>query len=78
MKVLVMHVGGEGRRGDLSDLFIEAATPLGDRVIVVKSGNGDGLFAKLKAASAGLVEIDKIQDATTPLDEAFKEWGVEK
>ncbi len=78
MKVLVMHVGGEGRRGDLSDLFIEAATPLGDRVIVVKSGNGDGLFTKLKAASAGLVEIDKIQDATTPLDEAFKEWGVEK
>ena len=78
MKVIVMHVGGDGRRGDLSDMFIEAATPLGDRVIVVRSGNGDGIFTKSKAASAELIEVEKVQDATAPLDAAFKEWGVEK
>lgn len=78
MKVIVMHVGGDGRRGDLSDMFITAATPMGDRVIVVKSGNADGIFTKSKAASAELIEVENIQATGTPLEAAFKEWGVEK
>ena len=78
MKILVMHVGGEGRRGDLSDLFITAVTPLGERVIVVKSGNADGVFTNSKASSAELIEINKIQDAVTPLEAAFNEWGVSR
>lgn len=76
MKVVVMHVGGEGRRGALSDLFIEAVTGFGDHVIVVKSGNADGIFEKLKAASAQLVEVENIQATVTPLEAVFKEWGV--
>lgn len=76
MKVLIMHVGGEGRRGALTDLFVEAATPLGDRVIVVKGGNIDGIFTKAKAKSANLIEVDNIQATVTPLEQAFKEWGV--
>jgi hypothetical protein len=76
MKILVMHVGGEGRRGDLSDMFIEAVTGLGDRVIVVKSGNADGIFEKTKAASAQLVEVENIQAAAAPLEAALKEWGI--
>ena len=76
MKVVVMHVGGEGRRGDLTDMFITAVTGRGDRVIVVKSGNADGIFAKNKAADAELIEVENIQATVEPLGEAFKEWGV--
>lgn len=76
MKIIIMHVGGEGRRGDLSDMFITAVTKFGDRVIVVKTGNMDKIFDKSKAPGAKLTEIDNIQAAITPLEEAFKEYGV--
>ena len=76
IKIIIMHVGGEGRRGDLTDMFITAVTGKGDRVIVVKSGNTDGIFTKSKAADAELIEVDNIQATVDPLGEAFKEWGV--
>lgn len=76
MKVIVMHVGGEGRRGDLSDMFITAVTGLGNKVIVVKSGNADKIFDKHKASDAKLVEVGNIQEAANPLSEAFNEYGV--
>lgn len=76
MKVIVMHVGGEGRRGDLSDMFITAVTGLGDRVIVVKSGNADKIFDKHKASGVKLVEVGNIQEVAKPLSEAFDEYGV--
>lgn len=76
MKVIVMHVGGDGRRGDLSDMFITAVTKYGDKVIVVKSGNTDKIFDKSKAQGAKLNEVDNIQAALPPLEEALKEYGV--
>lgn len=77
MKILIMHVGGEGRRGDLTDMFVTAVTSKGDRVIVVKSGNQDGIFTNNKAAEAQLIEVDNIQATVGPLGEAFKEWGID-
>ena len=76
IKILIMHVGGEARRGDLSDMFIDAVTPLGDKVVVVKSGNADGIFGKAKADGATLVEADSIQATAPFLEEIFKDWGV--
>lgn len=76
MKVIIMHVGGECRRGDLSDMFITAVTKLGDRVIVVKSGNLDKIFDKSKASGAKLTEVDNIQAIVAPLEEVFIEYGV--
>jgi dihydropteroate synthase len=76
IKVLVMHVGGEGRRGELSDLFARAVAPLGERVIVVKSGNADNLFGATKAQDADLIEVENIQAAVTPLEATLKEWGI--
>lgn len=75
IKVLVMHIGGDRRRGELTDVFIEAVTALGDRVIVVKSGNTDGIFARNKAPGAELVEVDTVQATVPALEAAFKEWG---
>lgn len=70
MKIIGLHVGGEARRGELSDKFVAAAVPLCDYVIVVADGNKDGLFNKL-AAKAVLDSVDKISKAGDPLGKAF-------
>lgn len=76
MKALVMHVGGEGRRGDLSDLFVKGVFPLADALIVVRGANADGLFDQVKPASVTLVESASIQTAGSDLSAVLKEWGV--
>lgn len=71
LKIVGLHVGGESRRGELSDKFIEAAVPLCDYVIVVADGNKDGLFTKLCGAKIPLDSVDKISKAGEPLAQAF-------
>jgi len=76
MRILVMHVGGEGRRGDLSDFFVEGAVPYGEKIIVVKGGNKDGIMERLKGAEVPIVPVDKIQETQEPLANILKEWGI--
>jgi hypothetical protein len=76
IKTLVMHVGGEGRRGELSDMFIEGIFPLADALIVVKGANADGLFDRVKPASVVMIEADGIQTAGSVLEPVLKEWGI--
>ena len=71
-----MHVGGEGRRGELSDAFIVGVVPLADAVIIVKGANSDGLFDKLKPASVTMLEADTIQTVWGSLETVLKGWGV--
>jgi hypothetical protein len=73
LKVIGVHVGGEARRGELSDGFIEAIVPLCDYVIVVAEGNKDGLFTKLCGqAKITLDSVDKISKVGDPLLKAFR------
>jgi hypothetical protein len=73
LKVIGLHVGGEARRGELSDRFIEEVVPLCDYVIVVAEGNKDGLFAKLcSKASIPLDSVEKIAKVMDPLSKAFQ------
>jgi hypothetical protein len=73
MKIIGLHVGGEARRGELSDKFVQAAVPMCDYVIVVAEGNKDGLFTKLCAASKIPMDtVDRITKAGEPLAKAFK------
>lgn len=73
MKVLGLHVGGEGRRGQMSDRFITAAVPFCDYVIVVAAGNKDGLFDQLCGkGKIPLDSVDKITAVGAPLARAFK------
>jgi hypothetical protein len=46
-QVIGFHIGGEARKGPLSDKFIEAASPKCDSLIVTEDGNKDGYFTKL-------------------------------
>ncbi len=77
IKVLVMHVGGEGRRGTLSDLFIEAVVPLADHLIVVEGADKDGLFSRLVEGKGIAVDTAATVRATDePLKALLALWGV--
>lgn len=73
MKIIAIHVGGEARRGTLSDAFINLCVPGADYTIVVADADKDGLFTKLAGqAKIPLVKVDKITAAGAPLAAAFK------
>jgi len=71
MKIIALHIGGEARRGELSDRFIEAAVPLCDYCIIVEEGNKDGLFTKLCGSKIPLDIVQKIAQVQEPLAAAF-------
>jgi len=43
-KIIVMHVGGEARRGELTDPSIKSMAPAADYIIVVADGDKDKIF----------------------------------
>lgn len=72
IRILGIHIGGEARRGNLSDKFINLAGPLCEELIVVEGGNKDGIFNTIaKENNSKLVLIPKITAAVKPLEEAF-------
>jgi hypothetical protein len=73
MKVIGLHIGGEARRGSMSDKFVMAAIPLCDYVIVVAEGNKDGAITKLCAkGKIPMDSVEKIVKVLDPLAKAFK------
>ena len=75
----MMHVGGDGRRGTLSDLFIESAVPQGDVLILVDGADKDGLFTKLtKAKKIPVKTAANINGTKEPLKEVLNGYGVTK
>ena len=76
-KILVMHVGGAGRRGTLSDLFITEASPYADGFIVVSGGDDDGIFSNVaKEINAEIKTAPNVKGTGAPLKEFFAEWGI--
>lgn len=70
--VLLMHVGGTARRGPSSNPLIQAVAAHADAMIVVKSGNEDGLFTQLaQQYGIPLTEVERIVDAREPLGSLF-------
>lgn len=72
MKIIGLHVGGKGRRGEMSDKFLADAVPACDYVIVVGEANNDGLFDKLTGGKVTLDTVEKISKLGEPLGKAFK------
>jgi hypothetical protein len=71
--ILSLHLGGEARRGQLTDQLIAEFLPLSQMVIFVKSGNHDGLFSKIcEENNIPFVEVEKTVDALIPLKKAFQ------
>lgn len=77
MKVLVMHIGGKGRRGTLTDLFIVEAVPMADSLIVVEGGDYDGLFTGLvEGTGLEIMPASSVRETQEPLKLLLTEWGV--
>lgn len=47
IKIIAVHLGGESRRGALSDKFIDPIVAKADYLIVTEDSNKDGGFAKM-------------------------------
>ncbi len=78
MKILVMHVGGKGRRGKLSDMFIEAVTPMADKLILVEGGNFDDIFTNLAGEGVEILSASSVKKTADPLKKVLSGWGVGK
>lgn len=70
--IITLHVGGEARRGELSDPFITNIAPAADYLIVVEEGNEDGLFTQIAVDHNIPMDIvTSIAGAGEPLEAAF-------
>ena len=73
IKIIGMHIGGEARRGELSDKFVKVAAPYCDYLIVVNEGNKDGLFTKTAAEKKIPMDtVPKITNTVEPLKKLFQ------
>jgi hypothetical protein len=73
ISLLCLHLGGEARRGTLSDQLLTTFLPFARMVIVVKSGNKDGLFTRICGEeNIPLLELERTLDAVDPLKTLFQ------
>jgi hypothetical protein len=72
--VIAVHLGGEARRGVLSDRFIELVVSQADYLIVTEAGNRDGLFTKVsKSRTIPLVLVSEPSEVGRELRALFPE-----
>ncbi len=69
------HIGGEGRRGDLSQASIDATAPRVDLLVVWEEGNQDGMFTKIAEENdIPLIIIESVRDTENILAKIFAEY----
>lgn len=72
LSVVAAHIGGDARRGELSDRFIQPSFEKADYAIVVESGDSDGLMSGIANDNNIPIElISSITDTTTSLENIF-------
>lgn len=71
--VLFLHLGGEQRRGELTDAMVAEYLPAATMAVIVKSADHDGLFSKI-CSERGIpfVAVEKTADVAEVLKGAFK------
>jgi hypothetical protein len=72
LTIIGVHIGGEARRGQLSDRFIQAVVPSCHYVIVVAEGDKDGFITKLCGPTVPMDKVERMAKAVEPLKQAFK------
>jgi len=74
MCIIAMHVGGQDRRGKLSDAFNTVAAENADCLIVVKGGNQDQLFSEIaEKKKIPIFLIDKTLEAGDVIKSIFND-----
>lgn len=66
--VILVHIGGEGRRDSMTNLLLDKLAPDADAFIVYDNGNGDGYFNKV-AGTKPLVLVPKTLEVVKALEE---------
>lgn len=70
--VLALHIGGESKRGDLSDALFKLVASSAAQLVVVKDGDKDGFLSKTAAASnVPLETVEKLTGVLAPLKVIF-------
>lgn len=70
--VVAMHIGGEGKRGDLSDGLYSLVAAAAAQVVVVKDGDKDGFLSKTAAANKVPLEtVEKLVGVIAPIKTIF-------
>lgn len=71
--IFCLHLGGESRRGELSDKIVSSFLPLGQLALVVRSGNKDGFFTRIcQENNIPLILIDRASEAIDYFQKIFK------
>ena len=74
LPIITFHIGGEARRGALSDKFNELAAEKAELIVVASDGDMDELFKKLADKNkARYIHIEKSFEAIAVLKELFPE-----
>ncbi len=72
LTIIAAHIGGEARRGELSDRFIAPSFEKADYAIVVSSGDKDGIMSNLAKDGGFHIDlIDTIADTMASLEKIF-------
>lgn len=72
LTIVVAHLGGSARRGDLSDQFIDIALADAKAIVVVADGNQDGKFTDFSSSnSVPMASVESISNVVDPMKEIF-------
>lgn len=72
VKIIAIHIGGEARRGELSDKFIKPSFENADYAIVVESGDSDNMMRDIAKDNGYKIDIiSQMTDTITKLEEVF-------
>ncbi|MCL1939714.1 MAG: DUF6305 family protein [Desulfovibrionaceae bacterium] len=73
IKLVGMHIGGVGRRDQMSNKIIENYAGMCDLLIVYKDGNQDGLFTDIaKKNNIPFLEMEKLSQINDALKQMLK------
>lgn len=71
--VIALHTGGEGRRGTLSDKFVDAVLPKADYIVIVSTADMDGHMSGIAADNdIPMASVGTMADVIGVLSKTFK------
>jgi hypothetical protein len=72
LAVVAMHIGGESKRGDLSDSLFALVAAASAQIVVVKDGDKDGFLSRTAAAKkVPLESVEKLVGVVAPIKQIF-------
>lgn len=73
LTIISTHIGGESRRGELSDKFIYPTIPESDYIVIVEAGDKDGLMSNMAIENdIPVASVKSMADVIAKLKAAFK------